>query len=229
MMAAMDFMKWLSSFGDLLYEVMSWLIFYPITLWRTVTRPLDAMRYSDAELHDPADEQFTDTLNPPLFLVLSLLLTQAIDKALGGGTNPIVAQKTGLAAFITDDTTLLALRLVVFSLFPLLMAARFLRAKRIALTRQRLRGPFYAQCYACAPFALFLGIGISLGHTRIPGAHIVSPVLSIGALLAYLSAETLWFAHHLAQSRFRGLLNAMRAFIEAALAALAMALLFLTP
>lgn len=225
----MDFMKWLSSFGDFLYEVMSWLVFYPITLWRTVTRPLDAMRYSDAELHDRADEQFTDTLNPPLFLVLSLLLTQAIDKALGGGTNPIVAQKSGLAAFITDDTTLLALRLVVFSLFPLMMATRFLRARRIPLTRQRLKGPFYAQCYACAPFALFLGIGISLGHTRIPGAHIASPVLSTGALLAYLTAETLWFSHHLQQSRVRGLGNAIRAFMEATLAALGMALLFLVP
>ena len=79
---AMDFMKWLNSLGDLLYEVMSWLIFYPITLWRTITSPLDTMGYSDRELQDSADEQFTDTLNPPLFLVLSLLLTQAVDVAL---------------------------------------------------------------------------------------------------------------------------------------------------
>jgi hypothetical protein len=226
MLAVMDFMKWLNSFGDLLYEVMSWLIFYPITLWRTVTRPLETMRYSDQELHDSEDEQFTDTLNPPLFLILSLLLTQAIDVALGGGTNPIVAQKTGLAGFISDDTTLLALRLILFSMFPLMMATRFLRAKRIKLTRQRLKGPFYAQCYACAPFALFLGIGISLGHTTIPGAHVLGPLLAVAALVAYLVAETLWFSNHLQQTRSRGLLNAMRAFVEGAVAAIAMGLLF---
>ncbi|WP_448663816.1 hypothetical protein ACG3SL_03845 [Sphingomonas sp. CJ20] len=224
----MDFMKWLNSLGELLYEVMSWLVFYPITLWRTMTNPLQMMRYSDQELHDTADEQFTDTLNPPLFLVLSLLLTQAIDKALGGGTNPIVARNTGLASFITDDTTLLALRLVVFSLFPLVMAVRLLRARRITVTRERMKGPFYAQCYACAPFALFLGLGISMGHTALPGVGIVGPGLAIGAVLAYLVAEAIWFARHLQQSALRGALNALRAFAEGVLAALAVALLFVS-
>lgn len=219
-------MKWLNSFGDLLYEVMSWLIFYPITLWRTVTRPLAAMRYSDQELRDSADEQFTDTLNPPLFLILSLLLTQAMDVALGGGTNPIVAQKAGLAGFISDDTTLLVLRLVLFSLFPLMMATRFLRAKRVKLTRQSLKGPFYAQCYACAPFALFLGLGVSLAHTAIPGAMVGGPILSGGAVIAYLTAETIWFSHHLGHGHFRALLNVIRAFVEGAVAATVLGLLF---
>ncbi|WP_236697330.1 hypothetical protein [Sphingomonas sp. Leaf357] len=222
-------MKWLNSLGDLLYEVMSWLIFYPITLWRTVTNPLDAMGYSDRELHDSEDQQFTDTLNPPLFLVLSLLLTQAIDVAVGGGTNPIVAQKAGLAGFISDDTSLLALRLILFSLFPLMMAARALRAKRVKLTRQRLKGPFYAQCYACAPFALFLGIGVSLGHTPLPAARIFGAVLSLGAVCAYLTAETMWFSRHLQQGWVRGCLNALRAFIEAMVVALALAVLFVIP
>jgi hypothetical protein len=35
----MDFFKLLQSLDELLYEIMSWLIFYPITLWRAVTRP----------------------------------------------------------------------------------------------------------------------------------------------------------------------------------------------
>ncbi|MEO7680849.1 MAG: hypothetical protein ABIS14_09185 [Sphingomonas sp.] len=222
----MDFMKWLNSFGELLYEVMSWLIFYPITLWRTMRHPVQMMGYADKELRDRADEQFTDTLNPPLFLILSLLLTQAIDTALGGGTNPIVAQKTGLAGFITDDTTLLALRLIIFAMFPLMMSARQLRAKNVKLTRLRLKAPFYAQCYACAPFALVLGLGVSIGHTAIPGADVVSLVLIAASLLAYLGAEAVWFSRYLEQSLMRGALNAFRAFVEATLAALALALLF---
>lgn len=223
----MDFMKWLNSLGDLLYEVMSWLIFFPITLWRTMTRPLSMMSYSDKELRDTEDEQFTDTLNPPLFLVISLLLTQAIDKVLGGGTNPIVAQKSGLAGLISDDTTLLALRLILFSMFPLVMAVRLLRAKRVQLTRERLKGPFYAQCYACAPFALALGLGISIGHTAMPGARFVSPLLSLGAVAAYLLAETLWFSHHLQQSRWRALVHSLRAFVQAMAASIGVAMLFL--
>lgn len=222
----MGFMKWLNSLGELLYEVMSWLIFYPITLWRTITRPLRMMTYADQELRDSDEEQFTDTLNPPLFLVLSLLLTQAIDVALGGGINPIVAQKDGLAGLITDNTTLLVLRLVLFSMFPLVMAARYLRAKGIKLTRQGLKAPFYAQCYACAPFALFLGIGLSLRHTAIVHPHLVSTLLSTGSLVAYLVAETMWFARHLGQGAISAAVNAIRAFVEAAIAALAIGLLF---
>jgi hypothetical protein len=223
----MDFMKWLNSLGELLYEVMSWLIFYPITLWRTITNPLDMMNYADDELRDRKDEQFTDTLNPPLFLILSLLLTQALDQALGGGTNPIVAKRTGLASLITDDTTLLLLRLILFSMFPLMMSARFLRAKRSPLTRQRLKPPFYAQCYACAPFALFLGLGVSIGHTDFAGARLLSPIFSVGAVLGYLFAETLWFSRHLQQGFGRALMNAVVAFIEAAVAAVALGGLFL--
>lgn len=222
----MDFMKWLNSIGDLLYEVMSWLVFYPVTLWRTIRRPLETMTYADRELRDSAGEQFTDTLNPPLFLVLSLFLTQAVGVAMGGGVNPIVAQKTGLAALISDDASLLLFRLILFSLFPLLMATRMLRARGIALTRQRLKPPFYAQCYACAPFALFVGVGTSLAHTTVVAAQWAGTVLAVGAVGGYLTAQTIWFAYHLPWGRVRALLNAMRAFAEAAVAAVAIALLF---
>lgn len=223
----MDFMKWLNSLGELLYEVMSWLVFYPITLWRAVTKPLTMMSYADDELRDPSEEQFSDTLNPPLFLVLSLLLTHAADEAIGGGTNPIVAKQTGLAALITDDTSFLVLRLLLFSMFPLMMATRFLRARRVQVTRQRLKAPFYAQCYACAPFALFLGLGTSLGHASWPAAQLLGPVIAIAALVGYLLAVTIWFAHHLQQQWWRALLNALRAFSQAAVSSLVIAALFI--
>lgn len=222
----MDFMKWLNSIGDLLYEVMSWLVFFPITLWRTIRHPLETMGYADQELRDSEGEQFTDTLNPPLFLVLSLFLTQAAGLALGGGTNPIVARKAGLAALVSDDATLLVLRLILFSLFPLMMATRFLRARHVGLTRQRLKAPFYAQCYACAPFALFLGIGLALAHIPASAVQWIGVVLASGSVVGYLTAETIWFAHHLQIGRGRALLNALRAFAEATAMALGIAVLF---
>lgn len=221
-------MKWLNSLGDLLYEVMSWLIFYPITLWRATSAPLTMMTYSQDELHDRADEQFTDTLNPPLFLILSLLLTQLTAEALGSGVNPIVAKRTGLAGLITDDTTLLAFRLLLFSLFPLLMATRFIRAKKAPLTRSRLKSPFYAQCYACAPFALFLGIGMSLIDVRVTVLHVIGVFLALGSVIAYLGAETIWFSRHLGKSMPVSLLHVARAFVEAAISAIAIGLLVLS-
>ena len=41
----MDFMKIIESLDEALYTVMCWLIFYPMTLWRAVARPLDMMAY----------------------------------------------------------------------------------------------------------------------------------------------------------------------------------------
>ena len=222
----MDLMKWLNSLGDVLYEVMSWLIFYPVTFWRTVTNPLAMMAYSDLELHDSTEEQYDDTLNPPLFLVLSLLLAQGVDVTLRGGTNPIIADTSGLAGYISDNTTLLALRVILFSLFPLAMATRLLRTKGIKITRKRLKPAFYAQCYACAPFALFLGLGLSVIHMPVPGASAVGGALAGGSLIAYLTAETLWFAHHLHQGIVRAAWCAIRSFCEGAAAAIGIALLF---
>ena len=73
----MNFFNLLQSLDDLLYEVMSWLIFYPITMWRTLVRPLTMMDYSDLEQRDAEDQQYIDTLSPPLFLLLSFYLLLA--------------------------------------------------------------------------------------------------------------------------------------------------------
>ena len=70
----MDFIGIIRSLEELLYEVMSWLIFYPRTLWRTLTNPAAVTAYSDAEQNDRPDEQYTDTLSPPLLLMITMVL-----------------------------------------------------------------------------------------------------------------------------------------------------------
>ena len=87
----MNFFNLLQSLDELLYEVMSWLVFYPITMWRTLVRPLKMMDYSDVEQGDASDQQYTDTLSPPLFLLLSLILVNAAEIALIGN-DAVVAQ-----------------------------------------------------------------------------------------------------------------------------------------
>ena len=49
-------MKWLNSLDELLFEVMSWLIFFPLTLWRTLAQPLTMMAYADEQFALPEDE-----------------------------------------------------------------------------------------------------------------------------------------------------------------------------
>ncbi len=74
----MNFTQLLKSLDDLLYEVVSLLVFYPVTMWRALRPPLRMMDYSDTELGDREEKQYADTLSPPLFLLLSLIISHVV-------------------------------------------------------------------------------------------------------------------------------------------------------
>jgi hypothetical protein len=200
----MNFMQLLQSLDDLLYEVMSWLVFFPITLWRTLTRPLRMMNYADRELQDRPAQQYTDTLSPPMFLLLALLLAHMIGLAVGEGTNPIVARSGGFAGYIDTDAKLLLLRLALFSIVPMMLASALLVGLRQSFTRERLRAPFYAQCYPAGAFALALAIGMLLLHRLPDPARWAGAVLLVAACAFYFAVQVAWFRQHLK----RGLLVA---------------------
>lgn len=209
----MGFFTLLKSLDELLYEVMSWLIFYPVTLWRSLARPQEMMNYADIELGDQPDQQYTDTLTPPLFLLLTLILSHGIELATVG-QSPIVASKVGLDAVVGDDTNLLVLRLATFSVFPLIMAARLVRQQKQRLDRDTLRPPFYSQCYVTAPFALVLGIAGILLTLKPLWCGVAGLVLGAIALLWYGLLQTRWFARHLGVSLLRGWWEANIAMIQ---------------
>lgn len=223
--ARMHFTQLLKSLDELLYEVMSWLVFYPLTLWRVLRHPLAMMDYSDRELHEGEAAQYRDTLRPPLFLLLTLLLSHGIELALVG-TNPIVASKHGLASLVDDDTSLIMLRLVVFSVFPLVLATRLARLKSHGVTRETLRAPFYAQCYAAAPFALTIGLGTLLTTLRWDWAHAAGGLLLLAALTSYWIVQARWFAQHLHRSPGAGFGHAAAGIALSLLAVLLVAPLF---
>jgi hypothetical protein len=154
----MPFMQWLNSLDELLYEIVSWIVFFPVTLWRVVRCPLGIMNYAQAQLAADEDDQFSETLSPPVFLVLALVIAHAVGIAVGGGVNPIVRSHHGLASLVNDNTTLLLLRIVIFSVFPLMLAARYGRKSTGTLNRKTLKSPFYAQCFVAAPFALTVSL-----------------------------------------------------------------------
>lgn len=200
----MNFMQFLKSLDDLLYEIITWLVFYPITLWRTIRHPFVMMAYADSELEDAPEQQYPDVLSPPIFLLLTLLLSHTIELALVGQSS-IVADKRGLAGLISDDTSLLLMRLLFFAIFPLIMAVALLRRRKERLTRDSLKPLFYAQCYPASVFALVLGIGSLV--TQMPGGPAfrnAGLAIILAAFLWYGSLQTLWFTHTLEISKLRG-------------------------
>jgi hypothetical protein len=199
----MHFMHLLKSLDDLIYELMTWLVFYPVTFWRTITRPSAMMVYSDVELADREDKQYPDTLTPPLFLLVTLLLSHGIELAVVGQSS-LVADDKGLAGLISDDTSLLILRLVIFSIFPLIMALRLVHKKRWKLTRDTLRAPFYAQCYPAGPFALVMGLGAMATQLQWDWTKVAGLALMIAAMLWYGILQSRWFAQELGVSFLKG-------------------------
>ncbi len=221
----MDFLKLIQSLDELLYEIMSWLIFYPATLWRTLTKPLTMMTYSEAELGDPAERQYTDTLSPPLFLLLTVALTHAAELSLVG-QDELVIDWTGLSAFVSDDGSLILARVAFFSIFPLIMAARMVRARHVKLDRVPLKPPFYSQCYVTAPFAMMTSGASILMRMGSIEWEVAGLALLVFALLWFGTLQIVWFAHHLRTGYWRAAGHASRAMVEALVLFTAVSLLF---
>jgi hypothetical protein len=125
-----------------------------------------------------------------------------------------VTAQSRLAGLINDDTSLMAMRLILFSLFPLVMAVRLVHRQRVGLTRLTLKMPFYSQCYVAAPFALLVGLAATVDQTHWAGAGWVTLTLLILAFLWYSLVQARWFADKLATSFVRGLLHGLIGIIE---------------
>jgi hypothetical protein len=222
----MNFMQLLRSLDELLYEVMSWLVFFPLTLWRTLRHPLQMMEYASRELGDSEERQYDDTLSPPLFLLLALLLSHALELAFVGGSNPIVADKRGLAGLIDDDTSLLMLRLALFSLIPLVQAASLLHGQRKHITRQQLKAPFYAQCYTAAPFALLLGVSAIVMQHSSQAVILGGFAMFVLVIVAYFAVQIAWFRKHLHTGLLRRIAHATSGFVAGLALMVVVAVLF---
>lgn len=209
----MDFLKILRSVEELLYEVMSWLIFYPRTLWMTLRRPLRTMKYSDQEQQDKPDKQYLETLSPPLFLVLSIILSHGIEVAAGLKMPEI---RDGLAAgIVSSDQNLLAFRALMFSTHALLYAAVFLWLGGKRLDRDSLRTPFFAQCYLSGTTSIMVGLGAT--GIRYPSNFwtAVGVVLIVVITAWYLLIQRRWLMRIEGMTRWRAFAWALGTFAVA--------------
>jgi hypothetical protein len=190
----MDFMKLLRSFEEFLFEAASWLVFYPLTLWRVLIHPLRTMAYSDAEQGDDEEGRYDDALTPPLFLLVTVVAMNLIALA-AHMPQPSQAHALQHAIFASPQNAAL-FRALIFSLIPLVAAVTLLRRQGVRLSRESLRPPFYAQCYLAGPCAV-----IVIGGGIIFQRHDIPNILGLGLILVgmawFLTAQTIWFAGRL--------------------------------
>lgn len=212
----MNFFQFLKSLDDLLYEVVSWLAFYPITMWRTIRHPIAMMEYASAELDKPDEQRFDDALSPPILLLLTVLVAHGIELA-AVGQSRLVTETSGFAGLISDDTSLILLRLVAFASFPLIFAVHTVRKLHVPLTRSSLECPFFAQCYANAPFALLLSLCATLLQVPDRPIQLLALILSLLGVIGFIAVQTAWFRKALNVGLGVGLWNAFAGYFKAGL------------
>jgi len=200
----MDFFKLIEELDEILYRVASWLLFYPITLWRMIWSPLRTMRSVERELAQAETKQFDDTVPPPLFLLLSVLVVHAIELGTAG-EDSLITSTRGLSRLISSDTSLIIFRIMMFSLLPLAAALRLNRAKGRPIDSDALKSPFYAQCYA-AGLLVLLSDGVAVVVERHLSFDDPAYYTILAASLIWLLAiEARWFAIQLGWTVWQGL------------------------
>ena len=179
-------MRLLKSVEELLYELVTWILFYPLTLWRCVRRPVPMMIYAGTELGDSDAERYDDALSPPIFLLLTLFIAHLIALQFG------VQSSVVLPDVFADERNLLFFRAIAFSLFPLLLALRDVRRRGARLTRKTLQPVFYSQCYAAAPFILTINLALIVGQHGNPAAILAGIAILVLGLVWYVRTEASW-------------------------------------
>ncbi|MCV0414867.1 MAG: hypothetical protein K5831_08285 [Brevundimonas sp.] len=191
----MDLLKILRSFEEFIFEATSWLIFYPMTLWRVVRDPLAAMEYSDREQGDPEERRYDDALSPPLFLLATLVLVNLV--AVAAHVPPPPEASEAMKAVAASPQNLILFRSLAFSLIPLVAAASLLHRQGRRISRETLRAPFYAQCYLAALCAASVSIGtVVFQRPELPNA--VGAAIIAGGFLWFQAVQTAWFRRRLA-------------------------------
>lgn len=195
----MDLMKLFKSLEELLYEVIVMLVFFPRTLWLALRFPQRMMDYSDTELGDVQSEQYSDTLSPPLFLMLCVAFGYVAERAVPGAL-----ELDGLPGLLRNPENLLAIRVLVFSLLPLGFSLRLMHVLGITLDRETLRAPFFAQCFVAAPLAMGSGLSQAISHLPIPNAPLVATACTVLIAGWYLRQQVRWLHRKLGFSALRG-------------------------
>lgn len=221
----MPFIVFLKSFEVLLFEIVSWLVFYPRTLWRSMRHPLRMMERADTELKLAPIEQFRDLISPPIFLLLTVVAANAIEVAVVGA-NPLIDDGIGLAAMITDNTSLILFRLVTFATLPMIAALFALAVTRRPVNRDTLQPFFYGQCYLTTPVVLLSSIGSTISRLPDPAANIPAALLIAAACIFYVVVEAAWFADEAKKRPAAGALWAVGALLLSLLALVVITLLF---
>lgn len=187
----MDFIRIIRSVEELIFEMMSWLVLYPVTLWRSIFQPVELSKELDNVLTENIDHEFRHHIRPTLFLLLTLALMHSLELALNE-TFPEIKSKLGQLVSMSDGALIL-LRAFMFATVAIIMGfGRQLRDQSGMISRNFLRLVFFKQCYYVAPFAIFSSLAVIIGRIDATYAQPLSAIIGGVGFLWFFPAQVKW-------------------------------------
>ena len=168
------------------FEILMWILFFPLTLIRMIFRPRATLAYvrqevARADLEDGDDDvSFESAVRPALFLFLAVVIAAVLVPL----TPEEIAeyQQSDLGkALLGSWISMVAYNTVIFAIMPLTAAVLLDLLTPGRMTRQTLRLPFDQQCYIGAPSMFCLMALISS-----------VPVLGAGPITVSLAILMIW-------------------------------------
>lgn len=204
----MDFMRILQSLEEFLYEVMSWIVFYPRAILRTIRHPVAVAVYTREQLAQPRELQFTELISPPLLLILTVLIAHVVE--LGTPHGMQAAQSVIGKQLFASEQGVIATRSLFYCIFALIGSLSWLRSMRKPINRETLREPFYIHCYLLAPFALGLAVATTTAVNMRAPWNLASAPIYLAACLWYAWAQTAIYRRLLHASHWKAWFKACR-------------------
>ncbi|WP_426805478.1 hypothetical protein [Stenotrophomonas sp. SrG] len=205
----MDFLKLLRSLEEFLYELCTWFLFFPRTLYRVIVHPRRMAQYVNTELTQKLERQFDDAISPPMFLMLAVLVAHGVELLMH---QTVVGTSDLSRSVLGNEESLLLFRSITFAIWPLVATVHLLRRKRVPMTRESLRRPFFMQCYLTAPFAVALST--SMVFVRLPGQLSTTIGLASSAVAAawFIAVQAGWLKVALQRSWLNTVLSTLWVF-----------------
>jgi hypothetical protein len=185
---SMDFMRVLQSLEEFLYEVMSWIVFYPRAILRTLRHPVAVAVYTKEQLAQPRELQFTELISPPLLLILTVLVAHIVEMGTPHGVQ--AAQSAIGKELFASEQGIIATRSLFYCIFALVGSLSWLRRLRQPVNRETLREPFYIHCYLLAPFALGMALATTAAINLPAPWNIASGPIYLASCAWYAWAQT---------------------------------------
>lgn len=191
----MDFIRIIRSVEELVFELLSWIVFYPYTLWRAVRHPLALALEVSKVMTENVDHQFRHHLSPILFLLISIGLAHAIELGMNEQVQ-LVPSRTA-AVIEQSDLFLIILRATLWGMVPLVIGLghEIISGRRVS--RNGLRARFLEQCFYAGPLALGLSTAIAFG--RYQPSDLMPYALALGGVTAiwFFATQVTWTRYEL--------------------------------